>query len=249
MSTARHLLVLGATSAIAQAYARRCAGEGLRFTLVGRRESSLREIASDLVARGAAAADVVVADLADVSAVENHAEAIRSRFGEPDEILIAHGVLGRMPDAVSDLSQARRLLEANFSSAVLWTLALLKNRKPDAPLSLIALGSVAGDRGRAKNPVYDAAKGGLDIFLQGLQRRYDGSPVRILIVKPGPVDTPMTATLEKKGPFLSSPDRVAADIRRAALRGQRILYTPWIWCPIMLIIRHLPWFVFRRLRI
>jgi hypothetical protein len=249
MSAPRHLLVLGATSAIAQAYARRCAGADVRFTLVGRRDSSLREVASDLVARGASAADVVVADLADTSAVEGHAEAIRSRFGEPDEILIAYGLLGRMPDTVSDLSQARRLLEANFSSAVLWTLALLKNRKQDAPLSLIALGSVAGDRGRAKNPVYDAAKGGLDIFLQGIQQTYDRSPVRILIVKPGPVDTPMTAALEKKGPFLSSPDRVAADIHRAVLRGQRILYTPWIWHPIMLIIRHLPWFVFRRLRI
>ena len=249
MSPTRHLLILGATSAIAQAYGRRCASAELHFTLVGRHEVRLREIASDLLARGASKVDIVVADLADPGAVETHIETIRSRFGAPDEILIAYGVLGNMAETVTDLSQARRLLDTNLTSAALWTLALLKYRRPDTPLSLVALGSVAGDRGRAKNPVYDATKGGLDVLLQGLQKSYDGTPVHILIVKPGPVDTPMTATLEKKGPLLSSPDRVAADIRRAVQQRQRILYTPWIWRPIMLIIRHLPWFVFRRLQI
>jgi short-subunit dehydrogenase len=248
MSGARHLLVLGATSAIAQAYARRCASADLRCTLVGRHEDRLREIAADLLARGAAAAEIVTADLAAMEAIESHVDAIRSRFGEPDEILIAYGLLGQMPETMTDLSQARRLLDTNLTSAALWTLALLKNRRADAPLSLVALASVAGDRGRAKNPVYDASKGGLDVFLQGLQKTYDGTAVHILIVKPGPVDTPMTASLEKK-PFLVSPDRVAADICRAVLRRRRILYTPWIWRPIMLIIRHLPWFVFRRLQI
>jgi short-subunit dehydrogenase len=241
------ILILGAASAIAQAYARRRA-PGADFVLAGRLEDRLAAIAADLVACGAASAAPFVIDLAAIDGIEPAAQALRARFGEPDEAVIAYGVLGEQAVAERDLAIARAMIDTNFTSAALWTLALLKDR-PAGRFSLVGIGSVAGDRGRASNFIYGAAKGALDRFLEGLTQKYDGTGVLIIRVKPGFVDTPMTAAINKGGPLWATPDTVAADIERAVRKGKRVVYTPWFWGPIMAIIRHLPWFVFRRLKI
>jgi decaprenylphospho-beta-D-erythro-pentofuranosid-2-ulose 2-reductase len=106
---------------------------------------------------------------------------------------------------------------------------------------------VAGDRGRATNYAYGAAKGALEIFMSGLRQRLHPSGVQVLLVKPGFVDTPMTADFPK-GPLWASPERVAQDIVRAMAKGRSVIYTPWFWRWIMLIIRHLPERLFVRLR-
>lgn len=243
------ILVLGATSAIAQAYARRRASEGASFVLAGRRGERLSVIAADLVARGAARAEPYVADLAEVGTIEQTAEQLIAQFGMPGEIIIAYGVLGEQVKSEQDLAAARANLDTNFTSVALWLLALLKARPADAPLVIVAIGSVAGDRGRASNFVYGAAKAGLAAFLEGLAQKYAGSAVRIIAVKPGFVDTPMTAEIAKGGPLWATPDRVAADIERAVRKRKHVVYTPWFWWPIMATIRHLPWFVFRRLKV
>jgi hypothetical protein len=108
---------------------------------------------------------------------------------------------------------------------------------------------VAGDRGRASNFVYGASKAGLERLLEGLTQKYADSDIHILTVKPGFVDTPMTAGMVERKLLLASPERVALDIQRAVSRRQRVVYTPWFWWVIMLIIRNLPWFVFKRLKI
>ncbi len=244
----RRILVLGATSAIAQAYARARAAEGASFVLAGRRGDRLAAIADDLKVRGAAATETVEIDLAAPDSIGGRARDLRARFGEPDEILLAYGVLGNQAAAERDPALARHLLDVNLTTAVEWILALLHERPPAAPLIVIGLGSVAGDRGRASNFVYGAAKAGFERFLEGLAHKYAGSPVRILIVKPGLVDTPMTAAIPKGGFLWSTPDRIAADIVKAVARRKRCLYTPWFWRWIMLIIRCMPWFVFRRLK-
>ena len=243
------VLILGATSAIAQAYARRRAVHGADFVLVGRRRDRLNAIAADLRACGAASAETQIADLAAIESIEAGMRDIRVRFGEPDEVVIAYGVLGQQADAELDLTQTRALIDSNFTSAALWVLALLKDRPEAHKLTIVGIGSVAGDRGRASNFIYGSAKAGFDRFLEGLAHKYDGSQVRIVRVKPGFVDTPMTAEIAKGGPLWAKPDQVAADIERAVEKGRRIVYTPWFWWPIMMIIRHLPWFVFRRLKI
>ena len=243
------ILILGATSAIAQAYARRRASTGADFVLAGRREERLTAIAADLRACGAPAVEIFVCDLAEIENIEAQARDIRARFGEPEEIIIAYGVLGEQASAERDLAQARELIESNFTSAALWILALLRERPEGRKLTVVGIGSVAGDRGRASNFIYGSAKAGFDRFLEGLAHQYDGSPIRVVRVKPGFVDTPMTAEIEKGGPLWAKPDQVAADIERAVEKGRRIVYTPWFWWPIMMIIRHLPWFVFRRLKI
>lgn len=242
------ILILGATSAIAQAYARRRAA-GAEFILAGRHEDRLAAIAADLVACGARSAEPLVVDLAALDGIEAAAKALQTRFGGLDEAVIAYGVLGEQAKAETDLALARTVIDTNFTSAALWTLALLKDR-PAGPFTLIGIGSVAGDRGRASNFIYGSAKAALDRFLEGLTQKYDGTSTRIVRVKPGFVDTPMTAGIANKGgPLWAKPDQVAADIERAVAKGRRVVYTPWFWWPIMTIIGHLPWFVFRRLKI
>lgn len=246
--TAR-ILVLGATSAIAQAYARRRAAEGCGFILVGRREDRLASIAADLGARGASSVEVQVTDLAAVDKIEEAARALQARFGSPDEAVIAYGTLPDQAAAELNLSEAHAVIDTNFTSAALWTLALLKDRPAGRPFTLVGIGSVAGDRGRASNFIYGSAKAGFDRFLEGLAQKYDGTPTRVIRVKPGFVDTPMTAGIKKGGPLWATPDQVAADMQRAVAKGRRVVYTPWFWWVIMMTIRHLPWFVFKRLKV
>jgi decaprenylphospho-beta-D-erythro-pentofuranosid-2-ulose 2-reductase len=243
------ILVLGATSAIAQAYARRRAAAGAAFILAGRREDRLAAIAADLKACGAASAEPFTIDLALMDGIDAHVRDLRTRFGAVDEVVVAYGILGTQAEAEQDLAQARALIDTNFTSAALWILGLLKDRPQDAAITVVGIGSVAGDRGRGSNFLYGAAKAGFDRFLEGLAHKHAGTAVRVIRVKPGFVDTPMTAGIEKGGPLWATPDQVAADIERAVAKGRRVVYTPWFWWLIMMIIRHLPWFVFRRLKI
>ncbi|MBV8753807.1 MAG: SDR family NAD(P)-dependent oxidoreductase [Hyphomicrobiales bacterium] len=243
------VVILGATSAIAQAYARRRAAAGVRFVLAGRREERLKVVAADLVTRGAASAEPLLMDLSAIGAIESAVETIHARFGPPQEIVLAYGILGEQTVLERDVAAAQAALDVNFTSAALWQLAFLKGREATQPLTTIVIGSVAGDRGRRTNFIYGAAKAGIDIFVQGLAHAYAGTPARFVLVKPGFVDTPMTAGFVKSGPLWSTPDRVATDIERAVRRGARVVYTPWFWRPIMAVIRRLPWFVFRRLKI
>jgi short-subunit dehydrogenase len=114
--------------------------------------------------------------------------------------------------------------------------------------AIAVIGSVAGDRGRASNYVYGTAKAGLAAFTQGLRQRLSKSNVQVLLIKPGFVDTPMTQEF-KKGFLWASPDQVAKDICRAVEKRKNVLYTPWFWALIMLIIQHIPESIFKRLKL
>jgi short-subunit dehydrogenase len=248
MNGARQVWILGGTSAIAQAYARLAAAGGATLTLIGRISDHLKANAADLMARGGQAA-IEVVDLA--GAVDHNAivGGLIDRHGLPDEVLVAYGILGDQESALTDLAQARQIIEVNYTSVALWLLAIRARRDPARPLSLVVIGSVAGDRGRSSNFIYGSAKGGLDRFLEGLQHAHAGTSLHVLRVKPGFVDTPMTAAIKKGGPLWAKPDHVARDIQRAVGRRAAVVYTPWFWRPIMLIIRLMPAFVFNRLKI
>jgi len=243
------ILILGGTSAIAQAYARRRAAQGASFILAGRHQERLAANAADLLACGAKAAEVFAADLAAIEKVDENLRTITARFGAPDEVFLAYGTLGEQTAAEQDLAQARVLMDTNYTSAALWVLGLIRDKPAASPLTIVGIGSVAGDRGRATNYIYGSSKAALDRFLEGLTHKHDGSDIRIIRVRPGFVDTPMTAGMQKGGPLWATPDQVAVDIERAVAKGKRVIYTPWFWWVIMMIIRHLPWFVFRRLKI
>ncbi len=247
----RHIIILGATSAIAEAVARIYAAEGARVVLAGRNAGHLQQIATDLSARGAVAAEVEVLDLAQPVDARAQLAAMAERVGGVDDILIFYGVLGNVKDAEDDLAEARAVLATNFTSAAEWSLAAARILEAQNRGSLIVVGSVAGDRGRQSNYVYGAAKGGLGILIQGIAHRLAnrGSMARAVLVKPGFVDTPMTADIKKGGPLWASPETVAAIIRRAADKGGPIIYAPWFWRFILLVIRVLPAPIFNKLAI
>ena len=237
---ARTVLVLGATSAIAQAYGRRRAAAGGRFVLVARHEARLQAIADDLKARGAAACATVATDLCDMTDADARFQDMIGRLGAPDEVLLAYGVLGEQAAAQDSAEETRRILDVNFTSAALWLGLAAKHLRGGPPRTLIVIGSVAGDRGRQSNYVYGAAKAGLDAFAEGLAHRLHGSNLKVVTVKPGFVDTPMTAHLDRSGPLWAKPEAIAAAIDRAVARGQRIVYAPWFWRPIMAAVRAAP---------
>jgi short-subunit dehydrogenase len=247
--TSPRIFILGGTSAIAQAYARLRGAEGAGFVLLGRHADRLRAVAKDLEACGARQSEIYATDLADIAAIESTLDVVLSQFGKPDEVLIAYGALGVQANTAHDLAAARDIFDVNFTSAALWVLGILKRHENGVPLTIVGIGSVAGDRGRASNFTYGSAKAGFARFLEGLAQKYDGTGVHIITVKPGLVDTPMTAAFIKQGPLWATPERIARDMQRGVVRNQRVIYTPSFWWVIMMIIRHLPWFVFKRLKV
>ena len=240
-ASGRTVLVLGATSAIATAFCRIRAAAGGRLVLVGRHEARLAALAADLSARGAAEVATVATDLGEMAGAEGRFAEMTSRLGPPDEVLVAYGVLGEQAAAQDSPEETRRLIDLNFTSAALWLQLAAKHLVADGrPRTLVVIGSVAGDRGRQSNYVYGAAKAGLDAFAEGLAHRLHRTKVRVVTVKPGFVDTPMTAHLDRSGPLWAKPEAIAGAIDRAVTSGQRIVYAPWFWRPIMTAVRFAP---------
>jgi decaprenylphospho-beta-D-erythro-pentofuranosid-2-ulose 2-reductase len=244
------IAIFGATSAIAAATARLYAAEGARFFLVGRDPAKLARVADDLKARGAASVEAVQADLNDVDNHRALAEAAQKALGgRIDAALLAQGTLPDQAACENDGAEARAALLSNFvgPASLLTELACLMEAQNRGAIAVI--GSVAGDRGRMSNYVYGSAKGGLGVFVHGLRHRLAGADVSVTLVKPGFVDTPMTAGFKKGGPLWATPERVAADIRRALEKGPATLYTPWFWRWIMRIICAVPDAIFLRTKL
>ncbi len=166
--------------------------------------------------------------------------AMLEKAGLPDEVLLAYGVLGEQTAAQDSADETRRIIDVNFTSAALWLQLAARHLVGDRPRTLVVIGSVAGDRGRQSNYVYGAAKAGLDAFAEGLAHRLHGTNLKVVTVKPGFVDSPMTAHLDRSGPLWAKPEAIAAAIDRAIGTGQRIVYAPWFWRPIMTAVRFAP---------
>jgi short-subunit dehydrogenase len=244
----KHIIILGATSAIAEAAARLWAGEGAHLVLAGRNAGRLRAIADDLRIRGAAAVHVVELDLAAADA-RSELDSMAKLIGPIDVVLLAYGVLGDQAAAEQDPAAARTVLETDFLSAAAWCLAAANQLAARRAGVLIVIGSVAGDRGRMSNYIYGAAKGGLAILVQGIAHRLAPTGARAVLIKPGFVDSPMTAGIARKGILWSGPDLIAAVIKRSAERGGPIVYAPWWWHFIMSIIRHVPARIFHKTKL
>lgn len=241
----KRIVVLGALSEIAEATCRLHAEEGARLLLAGRDADRLQSVADDLRVRGA---DQVTTEALDL--VHADPESCLARWdaalGGIDEVLLAYGVLGEQRNLEKDLAAAAELIDVNFRSAALWCLAatnLFEQRKAG---TLAVIGSVAGDRGRQSNALYGATKGGLGILVQGLAHRLAKSGAKAVLVKPGFVDTAMTAHIPSKGALWSSPDKVARLIRQAVKGKAPVVYAPGYWRLIMSVIRNVPPQIFHR---
>jgi short-subunit dehydrogenase len=242
------LVILGATSKMAQEVARLAAKEGREMLLVARNEERLEAVAGDLLARGASRVESIACDLADAASHEALWASIEQRMPEFSSVLLAYGTLGDQQRAEQSVAYTLRELNTNFTSAasLLSYAAASLERKKSGVLAVIT--SVAGDRARRSNYVYGSAKGALTLFVQGLRARLFASGVRVLTIKPGPVDTPMTAHM-KKGLLTASPKTVAATIYREMEEGNaEVIYVPAYWRAIMAVVRAIPESVGKKLK-
>ena len=245
-TTPRHVLILGAGSGIAQATARIYANEHATIGLAGRRLDQLTSIAADLSARGAVKVEIFDVDFTAPDAVES-LPTIVDRLGHVDHVILAYGSLGEQATAERDIAAANAIIDVNFRSAAVWSLAVANLLEKQGKGSLVVLGSVAGDRGRRSNYIYGAAKAGISVLVEGISHRFSDRGPRAVIVKPGPTDTAMTAGMAKGGPLWATPEAVAAIVRQAAESGGPVVYAPARWRLIMAIIRALPAAIFNKM--
>lgn len=242
----QRVLIVGATSAIAEATARRFAARGHSLYLLARNGERLESLAADLKVRGAARVFHAPFEANDLDAQEALLARVDSELGGIDQVLVAHGTLGDQKACEASVEATLQELNTNALSVIALLTRLANRFEAQRHGCIAVIGSVAGDRGRQSNYVYGTAKGALAIFLQGLRNRLAKSHVQVLTIKPGFVDTPMTAAFPK-GPLWASPEKIAADIERAIERKRNVLYTPFFWWPIMAVIKSVPEMIFKRL--
>jgi hypothetical protein len=217
--------------------------------LVGRDRQKTEMVACDLRVR---APDTVIrsveTDFHNPETIQALADDT-SKAGPVDVVLIAHGSLPDQPQCQSHLGACREALDTNGISPVLFAEAFAGHMQQADRGTLVLIGSVAGDRGRKSNYVYGSAKGLVTRYAQGLQHRLAGTGVKVVLVKPGPTDTPMTAHLKQQGAQLASAESVANSIVKGIEQGRTVVYAPAKWALIMMVIRHLPRFVFNKMDI
>lgn len=237
-------ILLGATSAIARAFARRLAAEGATLFLAGRDKAELEAIAADCRLRGAAGAEVLAFDARDPAGYP----ALIDRLAAQEGVLNAASFVGSMPEQTAIDAEPRLIagvIADSFTGPATFLQMLAPLLEARGTGTIVGIGSVAGDRGRLGNYVYGAAKAGFATYLSGLRNRCGRKGVHVLTVKPGPVDTSMTWGM--KMPFMTSPEAVAADIARAVKHRRNVIYSAPIWRLVMAVIRLIPEPVFKKM--
>jgi decaprenylphospho-beta-D-erythro-pentofuranosid-2-ulose 2-reductase len=245
------VVILGANSGMARARSRRLAARGCRLILAGRRREEVDALAEDLRVRHGRPVDAETFDALDFDAIPAFVDRCMSRDGAaPDGVVLCYGYMTDQDVAQSDAAEARRTIDVNLTSAVLVLDRFAERFERRKGGFIAAISSVAGDRGRQSNYTYGAAKAGLTAYLQGLRNRLYRSGVKVLTIKPGFVDTPMSQGRVNPGsPLMATPDRVARDIDNAIRRRRDVLYTPWFWRPILAVIKAIPEGLFKRLKL
>lgn len=244
-----NILIIGASSGIAEAVARRYAIQGARLFLVARNENKLQAIATDLIARGAADAHTFVLDANNLDSILPMMDAAWKVLGTIDVALIAHGTLPDQQRTETDIAYAIAEFRTNAESVIAFLAGIAQRFELQEKGVIAVIGSVAGDRGRASNYLYGSAKAAIETYASGLRVRLFNSGVQVLLIKPGFVATAMTADLNLPVRLTVKPEYVARDIQRAIDKRIDVLYTPWFWNWIMPIIRWIPAVIFKRMKL
>jgi decaprenylphospho-beta-D-erythro-pentofuranosid-2-ulose 2-reductase len=244
------ILIYGASSRIAHECARLWARDGHALVLCGRSADRLEPVAADLrvLADAPERVRTVVLDLADELAARQTIADEDARAGGFDLLLVAHGWLPDQAAAQRDPAVLRAAIEINALSVAQLCEAAAALFEARQRGTIAVIGSVAGDRGRQSNYVYGASKGFVERYCQGLRNRLHAAGVAVVLLKPGPTDTPMARQLARPG-RLADPRDVARAIVRAIARRQSVVYTPGIWRWIMTVIRCIPESAFVRLKL
>lgn len=243
-----NIVVIGATSGIAQAVAAKLAREGHHLILAGRRMDELEAMATDLSIRHRIEAYAAPFDALAFDTHEAFLASCQARFPQLDGVVLAYGYMGEQKASETDMAIVKRTIDTNYTSCVSVLNLFAAYFEQRRSGWICAISSVAGDRGRQSNYTYGSSKGALALYLQGLRNRLSASGVHVLTVKPGFVDTKMTYGQE--GMFLvAKPEKVADDIYKAIRKSKNVLYTPFFWRWIMLIIRLIPESIFKKLKL
>ena len=244
----QNILIVGATSGIAEAVARCYAEQGAGLFLVARNNDKLQAISTDLIARGAKEVQTFVMDANESDLIATMLDTAWQAFGNIDVALVAHGTLPDQQRTETDISYAIAEFRTNAESVIACLAGLAQRFEPQGKGVIAVIGSVAGDRGRASNYLYGAAKAAIDTYASGLRAKLFNSGVHVLTIKPGFVATSMTADLKLPEKLTATPESVARDIQVAISKRKDVVYTPWFWNWVMLIIRWIPAVMFKRMK-
>lgn len=240
-------VVVGASSGIGAAVARKLAREGYKVALLARRQEQLDEVTEEINHLvGEQRAVFYEHDVTDFENITAMFQTVLQDLQNIDVLVYNAGVQPSVGISEFDAAKDHAMIDVNLKGAVAWLgeAAVLFERMGAG--HLVGISSVAADRGRVLNPGYNASKAGISAYLEGLRNRLTRKGVHVLTVKPGYVDTDLLPP--NAGPFpAASPEKVANDIYRAIKRGKQVIYTPWWWRYIMLIVQHIPSFIFRRM--
>ena len=245
----KRILVIGATSAIATACCRLWAEQGHEFFLVARDAEKLQQTAQDLEARGAKSVNSFTMDVLDTPQHALMLQQCISTHRQIDIALVAHGTLPDQTACEQDAELALQEFSINGSSVISLLSLLAEQFTLQRCGSLAVISSVAGDRGRPSYYLYGSAKAAVSAFCEGLHARLFKIGVHVITIKPGFVDTPMTQGLTLPKVLVVPPEYVAKQIVSAINNKQAVLYTPRFWALIMLIMRSIPNFIFKRLNL
>lgn len=246
-NNAKNIVVFGATSAIGQEVCKLNALVATHFILCARDSEKLEVVASDIRSRGDATVSTIVVDFSDSSSYASLFEQIMSEGRAISEWYFFHGSLPDQYACEASLADTNDALQINLISVLDLLHPVANYMEEQKAGAIVVVSSVAGDRGRGSNYVYGAAKGALSIYMQGLRNRLAAHNVAVVDVKPGFVQTPMTAHLENSGILWALPDAIASEIVLAVKKKSDVIYTPGYWRLIMFVIRAIPEKIFKRL--
>ncbi len=244
-----NVLIVGATSGIAQATAYHFASKGMNLILAGRNVPEIDRMAADIAIRYGVRACSQPFEALDYAGHEEFLRVCTERYGTLDGILLAYGVMENQKEAEADFSKSLKMIETNYVSAVSLIQAAANAFERQRRGFIGVITSVAGDRGRQSNYIYGSTKGALSIYLQGVRNRLHRSHVDVITIKPGFVLTRMTYGQLKESPLAAKPERIARLIYKAIRKRKAVVYTPGFWFYIMLIIKCIPEAIFRRLKL
>lgn len=245
--TSKSVLVLGSVSAVGRAIAHEFAKDGYSLLLADIETEENERIAKDIRIRYRVFCDTLFFDASDIDSHPAFLEKVVEKAnGIPEGLVICFGYMPVQESAQKDFKLVKRTIDINFTGAVSILERVMGKFEERNHGFAIVISSVAGDRGRKSNYIYGSTKGALTRYLEGLQHRLSSTRVRVLLVKPGFMDTAMTYGLNLPPRFLASPEEAGRAIYRAWKKKKQVVYVKWFWRYIMLIIQHLPRFVFHR---
>ena len=241
-----YILIIGAKSDIAKATAREYAKHGYNLYLAARNSDELKEFADDVTVRTQRMVKLVELDILNYKSHQSFYDQFEEK---PLGVISAIGYLGEQEKAQSDFEEAQQIMDTNYTGVVSLFNIIANDFEHRRSGFMAGISSVAGDRGRKSNYIYGSAKAALTAYLSGLRNRLYDAQVHVLTVKPGFVATKMTEGMDLPEKLTAQPEEVAEDIYNAQQMGKNVLYTKWMWRWVMLIIRNIPEFQFKKVSI